>query len=113
VRSLPPSGDSDPVSHSVASVNDPFRHALVNVGSSHMIGITIQNQVNQNNKTFGISFTRKDQLSGDVIWSVFEKASQSNSSFNASDILVVTMHSVKMPVGYGKRAIKIEADYSL
>ena len=32
--------------------------------------------------------------------------SQSNARFNALDTLVVTVHSVKMPVGYGKRAIK-------
>ena len=38
-----------------------------------MVGITIQNEVNQNDKAIGISFRRKDQLSGDVIWSVLEK----------------------------------------
>jgi len=41
-----------------------------------------------------------------VIWSVFEKASQSNSRFNALDTLVVNVNSVKMPVGFGKSAIK-------
>jgi hypothetical protein len=67
-----------------------------------MVGITIQNEVNQNDKAIGISFRRKDQLSGDVIWSVFEKVSQSNARFNALDKLVVTVHSVKMPVGFGR-----------
>ena len=61
--------------------------------------------MNQNDKPIGISFRRKDQLSADVVWSVFEKVSQSNSRFNALDT-VVTVHSVKMPVGYGRRAIK-------
>ena len=32
--------------------------------------------------------------------------SQSNARFNALDTLVVTVHSVTMPVGYGKHAIK-------
>jgi len=36
----------------------------------------------------------------------YDKFSQSNSRFNALDTLVVTVHSVKMPVGFGKRAIK-------
>ena len=71
-----------------------------------MVRITNQNQVNQNDKPIIISFRRKDNLSGDVIWSVFEKVSQSNSRFNALDTLVVTMHSVKMPVSYGKHEIK-------
>jgi len=65
-----------------------------------------KNQVNQNDKRIGISFRRKDQLSGEVIWSVFEKVSQFNARFNALDTLVVTVHSVTMPLSYGKHAIK-------
>ena len=40
-----------------------------------------------------------------MIWSVFENVSQSNSRFNALDKSVVTVHSVRMPVGFGKHAI--------
>jgi len=71
-----------------------------------MVGLTIRNQVNQNDKPIGISFRRKDLLSGEVILSVFEKVSQSNSRFNSLDTLVVTVHSVKMPVGFGSVAPK-------
>jgi len=67
-----------------------------------MVGITIQNRENQNDKPIGTSFRRKDQLSGDVVWSVFEKVSQSNSRFNAMDPMDVTVHSVKMPAGSGR-----------
>jgi len=56
--------------------------------------------VNQNDKPTGNSIRRKHQLSGEVIWSVFEKVSQSNSRFNALDTLVVTMHSVNTLVGF-------------
>ena len=52
------------------------------------------------------SFQVKDQVSGDVIWSVFEKVAQSNSRFNAFDKLVVTVYSVRMPVGFGHVALK-------
>ena len=48
----------------------------------------------------GISF-RRDQITGDVIWSVFEKVAPSNARFNALDTLVMTVHSVKMPIGHG------------
>ena len=75
---------------------------LQDVIDSDMVGITIQNQVNQNDKPVGISFRRKDQLSGEVVWSVFEKVSQSNSKFNALDTLFVTVHSVTMPAGFGR-----------
>ena len=46
----------------------------------------------------------KDKLSADVIRSVFEKVSQSNSIFNAMDSLVLTVHSGRMPVSFGKHA---------
>jgi len=71
-----------------------------------MVGMTIQNQVNQNDKPIGFSFRGKDQLSADVIRSVLEKVSQSNSRLNALDTLVVTVYSVRMPVAFGKHAIK-------
>jgi hypothetical protein len=41
-----------------------------------------------------------------VIWSVFEKVAQSNSRFNALDKLVIDVYSVKMPIGFGKTALK-------
>ena len=39
-------------------------------------------------------------------WSVFEKVSQANSRLNALDKLLVTVHSVKMPVGFRSVALK-------
>jgi hypothetical protein len=54
-----------------------------------MVGKTIQNGVNQSDKPIGINFRRKNQLSGDVVWSVFEKVIQSNAQFNALDRLVI------------------------
>jgi len=76
VRLIPPSDNSSPVAHFLASVNDLFEHTLRDVDDSDMLGITIKNQVNQNDKPIGISVRRKYQLSGEVIWSVFERVSQ-------------------------------------
>jgi len=67
VRLLPPSDNSDSVTHFLASVNDLFEHALRDVDDSDMVRMTIQNQINENDKSIGISFKRKDQLSGDVV----------------------------------------------
>ena len=67
-RLTPPSDNSDPVTHFPGSVN-----VLHDVGDGDIVGITIRNQVNQNDKPVGISFRRKDQLSADVIWSVSKK----------------------------------------
>ena len=93
---------TNPVEHFLASVNDLFEHALQDVGHGHMVGIALHNEVNQSKRPIGISFRRRDRLSGDVIWSVFQ-VSQSNSRFNAFDTLTVLVHSVRMRVGFGFR----------
>ena len=82
-------------------MNDVFEHTLQDVGDWDMVGIAIHNESNQNDKPIGISFRRRDQLSVDAIWSVFERVTQSNSRFNAHDTLTVLLHSVKMPVVFG------------
>jgi len=58
VRLVPPSDNNNPVAHFLPSVNDVFEHALRDVDGSDMVGMTIQNQVNQNDKPNGISFRR-------------------------------------------------------
>jgi hypothetical protein len=71
-----------------------------------MEGITIQNRVNHNDRPIGISFLRKDHMAEDVIWSLVEKVSQSKSRFNSLDEVIMTVQSVRMPGGFGTRAIK-------
>ena len=71
-----------------------------------MSGHTIRNEDNVQDKPIGFSFRRKDQISEEVIWSVFEKVVQSNARFNALDSLVVVVHRVVMPVGFGRSAVK-------
>jgi len=103
VRLLPPAkGDNqDAITHFQTSVNDLFDYALRNVDDSDMVGVTIHNAVNLLDKAIGISFRRKDQLSEEVIWSVFSKVAQSNARYNAMDRLIVVVQSVKMPVCFG------------
>ena len=64
-----------------------------------MVGISIQNHVNQNDKPIGISVRRKHQLSGEMTWSSSENVSQSNARCNASDILLVTCFRSSCPSG--------------
>ena len=106
VRLIPRLDSTNPVVHFLASVNDLIEHALRDVDDSDMVAMTIQNKVNQNDNPIGISFRRKDQLSAEVIRSLFEKVSQSNSRFEAIDTLVVTVHSVRMLIGFGKSVLK-------
>ena len=57
VRLLPPSNDDakDPVSRFLAIVKDLFKYALQYLSDSNMVGITIQNRVNQYDKPNGMS----------------------------------------------------------
>jgi hypothetical protein len=99
----PPSteGDTDPVSHFLASVTEMIEYAVRNTRDSDMVGLTIRNTVNMQDKAIGISFRRRNQISENVIWSVFQKVAQSNARFNALDTMIVDVHSVRMPVGFG------------
>ena len=95
VRLNPPyQTDSNPVNHFLSSVNDLSEHSLQSVRDSDTVGVAAHNESNRNDKPIGLSFRRKDQLSGDVIWSVFEKVAHSNSRFTALDRMVEIVHSV-------------------
>jgi hypothetical protein len=78
VRLAPPHEQDgiDPVAHSLESMTENFEYALRNSNDSDMVGISIHNEMNQNDKPIGSSFRRKDQLSGDVVWSVLGKVTQ-------------------------------------
>jgi hypothetical protein len=67
-----------------------------------MVGVAIRNDVNQNDRAVGISFRRRDQISSDVIWNVFESVAQPNARFNALDTMTIVVHRVGMPVGVGR-----------
>jgi hypothetical protein len=101
VRLLPPSDAIDPVTHFLTSVNELFEYALRDCDDSDMVGLTIRNEVNGQDKPIGFRFRRKHQVSGEVIWNVLGRVTQSNARFGATDRLIVTVHSVKMPVGFG------------
>ena len=105
VRILPPNfPDSDPITHFLEGMSELFEYALRDYSESDMVGPTNSNEINEQGKPIGISFRRMDQLSEEVTWSMFEKVAQSKARFNAMDRLIVVVHTVKMPVGFGRTA---------
>jgi hypothetical protein len=98
--------DINPITHFLASVNEMFENALQNVRDGDMVGVPIRNEDNQTDRALGLCFCREDQINGEVIANVFEKVSQSNCRFNALDKLVVELHSVRLPVGFGRVTTK-------
>jgi hypothetical protein len=74
-------------------MNALFDYTFHNVDDSDMVGLVIYNEsTGQRNKPIGFSFRRRDQLSTEVIWRLFEKVAQSNSRFNALDPLSIILH---------------------
>jgi hypothetical protein len=87
-----------------------FGYALKNIEDAEMVGLPIENVNNEEklkkDQPMWFSFRRIVQLSVEAIWKLFEKVPQSNAKFNALEHLIVTMHSVKMPVGFGGNGLK-------
>jgi hypothetical protein len=71
-----------------------------------MVGMSIHNADSQQDRPIGLSFRRKEQISRDVLWNVFEKITQSSARYQALDTLMFHVHSGRTPVGFGKRAEK-------
>jgi hypothetical protein len=74
-----------------------------------MVGLVIYHEgTGQKDKPIGFSFRRRNQLSTEVIWRLFEKVARSNSRFNALDPLSIILHYVKIPVRFGGGWVKTE-----
>ena len=71
-----------------------------------LVGLRILNTENVQDKVFGISLRRRDQLKPDVVWAVLGKVIQSNARFGLSDRLEVHLDHVRMPVGNGREKTK-------
>ena len=92
----------DPARHFDNSVDELFEYSLRDLETSDMLGISFHLADNQQDRPIGLSFRRRDQISRDVLWSVFEKMTQSNARYQFMDTLTFHVHSIKMPVGFGK-----------
>jgi len=92
----------DPARRFANCVDERFEYALRDLKPGDIVGISIHNADNQQDKPIGLSFRRRDQISRDVLWSVFEKVTQLNARYQAPHTLNFYVHSVKMPVDFGK-----------
>jgi hypothetical protein len=113
VRPLPPPDETvtNPVTHFETSMNALFDYVLRSVDGSDMVGLLIYHEgTGQRDKPIRFSFRGRDQLSNEVIWRFFENLAQSNPNLNALDPLNINLHYVKMPIGFGKVALKTKVD---
>jgi hypothetical protein len=78
----PPSTSSavrDLARHFANSVDELFEYTLRDLEPGDMVGISIHNADNQSHRPIGLSFRMRDLISREVLWSVFEKVTQSNA----------------------------------
>jgi hypothetical protein len=74
MRLTAPPPASSAARHFAYSVDALFEYSLRDLQPSDMVDISINNADNQQDRPIWLrSFRRKDQISGDVLWSVFEK----------------------------------------
>jgi hypothetical protein len=68
--------DTNPVIYFLATLNELFEHELQYVRGGDMVSVANYNEVDQKVRPIGISFRRRDQFSGEAIWSVLEEVAQ-------------------------------------
>jgi hypothetical protein len=61
----------DPARYFANSMDELFDYSLLDLEPSDMMGILIHNADNQQDRPIGLSFRWRDQISRDVLWSVF------------------------------------------
>jgi hypothetical protein len=88
------------------TINEILEYALYDHDDSDMVGLTITNDQNVGDKAVRIRFRRKDQLSAEAFWAMFENVIQSNARLNALNRLTLQIHAVQMPSGSGGKKKK-------
>jgi hypothetical protein len=106
----PPS--STAARHFIDSVDALFEYFLRDLQPSDMVDISINNADNQQDRPIGLSFRRRDQISRDVMWSVFEKVTQSNARYQALDTLTSTCIQSRCLWVLARRRKRRKADLS-
>lgn len=87
MRITAPPPASSAARHIANSVNEPFEYSLCHLQLSDMVDISIHNADNQQDMPIRLIFSRRDQISRDVLYGVFEKVMQSNTRYQDLDTL--------------------------
>ena len=106
IKFNPPREEQDPTTYLKECITGLTNYLVDEVPNRDMVGLTIRNTENVEDKVVGISLRRRDQLKPDVVWQVLGKVIQSNARFGLTDRLEVRLDHVRMPVGNGRNAEK-------
>jgi hypothetical protein len=84
----------DPGRHFAYGVDDLLEYPLRDLEPRIWWALSIHSADNQHDKPIVLSFRRREQISRDVLWSVFEKVTQSNARYQVRDTLTFNVNSV-------------------
>lgn len=62
-------------------MDELLEYILRELDSSGMVGISIPNADNEQERPIALNFRKRDEIWRDVLWSVFEKVKQSNTRY--------------------------------
>jgi len=89
-----PAEEHDPTTYLKECIPALTNYLVDKVPDRDLVGLTIRNTENVQDKVVGISLRRRDQLKADVVWSVLGKVIQSNARFALTDRLEVHLDHV-------------------
>jgi hypothetical protein len=99
-----PGDEQEPITYLKECITALTEYLVREVSDRDLVGLSIRNTENLQDKAIGISLRRLDQLKPDVVWSVLGKVVQSNARFSLTDRLEVHLDHVRMPALNGKTA---------
>ena len=99
-----PTNEQNPASYLSECIASLTNYLVGEIPGRDLVGISIRNTENLQDKAVGLSLRRRDQLRTDVVLDVLGKVVQSNSRFELVDRLEVHLDHISMPVGNSKNA---------
>jgi hypothetical protein len=101
-----PGDEQEPITYLKECITALTEYLVRKVPDRDLVGLSIRNTENLQDKAIGISLRRRDQLKPDVVWTVLGKVVQSNARFALSDRLEMHLEHVRMPAGNGREKTK-------
>jgi hypothetical protein len=101
-----PSEEQEPITYLKECITALTEYLVREVPDRDLVGLSIRNTENLQDKATCISLRRRDQLKPDVVWSILGKVVQSNARFALTDRLEVHLDHVRMPAGNGREKTK-------
>jgi hypothetical protein len=97
-----PTNEQDPASYFSECIGSLTNYLVGEIPGSDLVGLSIRDTENLQDKPVGLGIRRRDHLRADVVLDVLGKVVQSNARFGFVDRLEVHLDHISMPAGNGR-----------